>query len=112
MPAWYELTANDKGQTSFVLKAANGEVVLRSETYESKASAKNGIASVQKNSPLAERYDRLESKNGKFYFNLKAGNHQIVGTSQMYATEKSRDDGIASVTKNGGTATVKDLTAE
>ena len=39
MPGWYELTSNDKGQYSFVLKAANGETVLRSEQYESKASA-------------------------------------------------------------------------
>ncbi|WP_354670459.1 YegP family protein, partial [Acinetobacter pittii] len=26
-----------------------------------------------------------------FYFNLKAANHQIIGTSQFYASEASRD---------------------
>lgn len=107
MPGWYELTSNDKGQYSFVLKAANGETVLRSEQYESKASAENGIASVQKNSPADERYDRKVASDGRFYFNLKAGNHQVIGTSQMYKTEDSRNNGISSVKTNGSTTAVK-----
>ena len=52
MSGWYELSSNDKGQHFFVLKAGNAETILRSEQYESKAAAENGIASVQKNSPL------------------------------------------------------------
>lgn len=112
MAACFELTANDKGQTSFVLKATNGEIILRSETYQSKASAKNGVASVQKNSSHEGRFEKKVSKNGKWFFNLKAANHQVIGTSQMYQSEKSRDAGIASVMKNGGTTVVKDLTAE
>ena len=52
MAGWYELKMNDKGQYSFVLKAGNGEVILRSEQYKSKESAMKGIASVQKNSLL------------------------------------------------------------
>ena len=39
MAGWYELTKSDKGRFSFVLKAGNNEVVLRSEQYESKAAA-------------------------------------------------------------------------
>ena len=46
----FELKKNEKsGQFHFVLKAANGQVILSSEMYNSKAAAKNGIASVQKN---------------------------------------------------------------
>ena len=84
MAGSYVLSKNDKGQYSFVLKAANGETILRSETYESKAAAENGIASVQKNSPMDERYQRKESSNGKPFFNLLAANHQVIGTSQLY----------------------------
>lgn len=40
---------------------------------------------MQTNSPLAERYDKKTATNGKEYFNLKAGNHQVIGTSQLYA---------------------------
>ncbi len=111
MAGWYELTKSAKGQFSFVLKAGNAEVILRSEQYEAKASATNGIASVQKNSPDDARYARETAKDGRTYFNLKAGNNQIIGTSQMYKDESGRDNGIKSVKTNGPTTTVKDLTA-
>ncbi len=108
MAGWYELSKNDKNQFHFTLKAGNSEVILRSETYETKAAAESGIASVQKNSPLDERYDAKDAANGKFYFNLKAGNHQVIGTSQMYTTSAARDKGIESVKTNGSTTSIKE----
>ena len=107
MSGWYELRKNEKGQYSFVLKAANSEVILRSEQYESKGSAENGIASVQKNSPADALYERKDSTDGRFYFNLKAANHQVIGTSQMYKSAASRETGISSVKTNGPSTTVK-----
>ncbi len=111
MAGWYELSKTEKGQFTFVLKAGNAEVILRSEQYDAKASASNGIASVQKNSSDAARFSKETAKNGSFYFNLKAGNHQIIGTSQMYKTEDGRDNGIKSCQTNGPTTTIKDSTA-
>ncbi len=109
MPAgWFELSKAKNGQFHFSLKAGNSEIILTSEMYDTLASAKNGIASVQKNSPLAERYECKTATNGKFYFVLKAGNHQIIGNSQMYPDEKGRDNGIASVKTNGPTETIKE----
>lgn len=110
MSGWFDLSKSSDGQYKFVLKAGNSEVILTSELYTTRSSADNGIASVRTNSPLDERYDRKVAANGKFYFNLKAGNHQVIGTSQMYASEASREKGIASVKTNGGTETVKDNT--
>jgi hypothetical protein len=107
MTGWYELKDNDKGQTHFALKAGNGEVILRSEQYETRAAAENGIASVQKNSPLDERYERKVASNGSPFFNLKAANHQVIGSSQLYASEAARDHGIASVKANGPTTVIK-----
>jgi len=109
MAAWFEISSSSDGQFRFVLKAGNGEPILTSETYKSKASAENGIASVQTNSPLEERYERKTAKNGQPHFNLKAANHQVIGSSQLYASDSSREGGIASVQKNGATLTVKDL---
>lgn len=112
MAGWYELTKNAKGQFSFVLKAGNAETILRSEQYESRGAAENGIASVRKNSPLDERYERKDASDGRTFFNLKAGNHQVIGTSQMYSSPSGRDNGIESVKKNGPSTTIKDRTAE
>jgi hypothetical protein len=108
MAAWYEVSTNDKSQFSFVLKAANGEVILRSQQYASKTSAMAGITSVQANSPLDSRYERLVAADGRDYFNLKAANAQVIGTSQMYASAANRNAGIESVKTNGATADVRD----
>lgn len=97
------------GDFQFNLKANNGEVILTSEGYSTKANCKNGIESVQTNSPFDSRYDRMSSTNGKYYFNLKSPNGQIIGTSQMYASESGRDTGIASVKSNGSTNVIEDL---
>lgn len=110
MAGWYELSKSSDGQFRFVLKAGNSETILTSELYQAKASAENGIASVQTNSGNNDRYEKKTAANGKFMFNLKAANHQVIGTSQMYASEDGRDNGIASVKTNGSSKTIKDMT--
>jgi len=97
---------NDEFQ--FVLKAGNGQVILTSEGYSSKSACENGIESVRKNSQDDNRFEKLEAKNGKFYFNLKATNGQIVGNSEMYESASARDNGIESVKKNTPDADVKE----
>ena len=94
------------GQFYFNLKAGNGEVILSSEMYTTKAARDNGIESVRKNAPLDQRYEKKEAKNGKFHFNLKASNGQVVGSSEMYASTAGRDNGIESVKKNAPDASV------
>lgn len=112
MAGWFELRTSKDGQFRFLLKAGNAEIILTSETYSSRSAAENGIASVQKNAALDERYERKEASNGKAFFNLKAGNHQIIGTSQMYKSVRSRNKGIQSVKRNGVSTVIKDKTAE
>lgn len=110
MAGWYELHTSSDGQFRFVLKAGNAETILTSELYVTIDSAKNGIASVQANSADASRYEKKESSDGKPYFTLKAANHQVIGSSQMYSSATARDVGIASVQANGQTPTVNDHT--
>ena len=49
----FELYLDKGDEFRFRLKASNGETICHSEGYKSKASAKNGIASVGKNAPDA-----------------------------------------------------------
>ena len=107
----FELYKDKRGEFRFRLKASNGQTILASEGYKTKASATNGIESVRKNAPRDARFERKETKNGQFRFNLKATNGQVIGTSESYKAEKSRDNGIASVTKNAPGAKVDDQTA-
>lgn len=110
MAGWFDLNKSTNGKFYFNLKSGNGQTILTSEMYEAKGSAENGIASVQSNCPTDARYEKKTSTGGKFMFNLKAANHQVIGTSEMYESAASRDAGIESVKTNGTTKTVKDNT--
>ena len=90
----------------FDLKAGNGQVILTSEVYTTKAACENGVESVKKNAPDDSKYERKVSTNGKPMFNLKAGNGQIIGTSELYESEAARDNGVESVKKNAPDAEV------
>ena len=108
MAAKFELKKAKDGEFMFNLKAGNGEVILTSELYKAKRSALNGIASVKKNASDDARYGRKVANNGQHYFVLKAGNHEVIGRSEMYPHPQSMEKGIASVKKNApGAPTVE-----
>jgi uncharacterized protein YegP (UPF0339 family) len=111
MAGKFEIEMAKDGKFYFHLRAGNGQIILASQRYDAKSSAENGIESVKKNAPDDSRYERKVEKNGKFMFDLKAANHQVIGTSQGYTTTEARDHGIASVKENAPRAPVHDETA-
>lgn len=108
--AKFVITKRTSGAFHFNLKAGNGQSILSSEGYTTRSSCESGIESVKKNSQLETRFERKTSSNGKPYFNLKASNGQIIGSSEMYESEASRDQGINSVMKNAKDAVIDDQT--
>ncbi len=99
----------------FDLKAGNGETIATSEVYTTEDACRNGIASVQKNAPVAavedqtvegyaaEKHPKFEvyaDKAGEFRFRLKATNGQVIATSEGYKAKASCLNGVESVKKN------------
>lgn len=109
MAGKYHLTGSGES-FRFNLKAGNGEIILTSESYKAKASAKNGIESCKVNSPIDERYERKTASNGQPYFVLKAANGEPLGHSETYSSTSAMETGIASVKANGPTAEIVDDT--
>ena len=109
MAGKFELYSDKAGEFRFRLKAGNGEIILSSEGYKKRASAMNGIESVKKNAANEARYEKKEGSSGKFSFNLKAANGQVIGTSQSYKSESGRDNGVESVKKNAPGAPVAEV---
>ena len=108
----------------FDLKAGNGEVIATSEVYSSEAGCRNGVASVQKNAPVAnvenqtvegyevQRHPKFEvytDKAGEFRFRLKATNGQVIATSEGYKALASCLNGIESVKKNAVDAQIVEV---
>jgi uncharacterized protein YegP (UPF0339 family) len=97
-------------QFMFNLKAGNNEVILTSERYTAKASALKGIAAVRENAGAEGRYECRVASSGEPYFVLKAGNHEVLGTSELYSSASARDVGIAAVRAHAPAAALDDVT--
>jgi len=110
MAGKFEIYKDKAGEFRFRLKASNGEIVLSSEGYKSRKSCDNGVASVQKNSAIPERFEMKSTAGGKFRFSLKASNGQVVGTSENYSSESACKAGTQSVAKAAAGARIVDLT--
>ncbi len=108
----FEIYKDKGGEFRFRLKAGNGEAILASEGYTQKSACENGVASVAKNSQDEARFEFKEAKNGKWHFNLKATNGQVIGTSQMYANESGAKNGMKAVAKNAKAGKINDATVE
>lgn len=90
----FETFVGKNNEHYFRLINEEGKVLLSSEGYVKKDSLLNGIDSVKKNAASSDKYELKTAQNGKHYFNLKAGNGQIVGTSGMWDTPDERDTWI------------------
>jgi uncharacterized protein YegP (UPF0339 family) len=109
MKTTFEIKRSADGRFMFNLKAANDQVILTSQIYETKENAEQGIASVKQNAPLDERYEEKVGTDGAPYFVLHAGNHLVIGRSEMYSSREAMHKGIASVKKNAAAAETVDL---
>ena len=113
-------------KTGFVfnLKATNGQVIATSEVYNTEESCNKGIASVQKNAPVAavedqtvegfatEKHPKFEvytDKAGEFRFRLKATNGQIIAVSEGYKAKDSCLNGVESVKRNAPDAEIEKI---
>jgi uncharacterized protein YegP (UPF0339 family) len=112
MSGKYTLHPAGDAQFHWDLKAGNALTILSSQLYAAKDGAEKGIESCRNNSADEGRYTRLTSEGSQPYFVLKSGNGEIIGTSQMYASESARDLGIASCKVNGPTASIQDDSAK
>ena len=105
----------------FDLKATNGQVILTSEVYTTKAACRNGVESIMKNAPVANvedqtvegfetvthpKFEMYQDKAGEFRFRLKARNGEIIGVSEGYTSKANCVNGVESVKKNAAEAEI------
>ena len=105
----------------FDLKATNGQVILTSEVYTTKAACQNGVQSIMKKAPAANvedqtvegfetmshpKFEMYQDKAGEYRFRLKARNGEIIGVSEGYTTKANCVNGVESVKKNAADAEI------
>lgn len=102
-------------KTGFVfrLAAGNGETIGAGEVYTTFSACKNGVESVRKNAEIAAledqtaggeakcpKFELYTDKAEEFRFRLKAGNGEIILSSEGYKSKSGCENGVASVRRN------------
>lgn len=109
MSGKFEIFKSEKNhQFYFRLKARNGQIILQSEGYSTKANCLAGIESVKKYANDDKAYHKHD-----YHFDLKSTkNGRIIGSSEKYNSISAINNGIDSVKKNAPTAHIEDLSAK
>ncbi len=118
----FKIVAAKDGQTR-VQFVYNSEIIVWSESYKSKASAKNCIASIKKNAPEAAvvdlsgdakgtgyRFEIVAGKTKGFFVRFVARNGETMVISESYTAKPSAQKAIESVKKNAPGAEIVDET--
>lgn len=109
--AKFEIKKSINGTFFFHFIATGHEnISLKSEQYQSKSNCENGINSVKVNATDDRCYEKLTARDGRYYFNLKAANGEIIGTSPMFSGIADRDSNIILLKTQAPKASVADLT--
>lgn len=120
MPHTFKITSAKGGQ--FAAKFVyNSEIMLWSENYAGKPSAKNCIDSLKKNAPGAPvvdltkgetgkgyRFEIVASKDGQTFVRFIAANNEPMVRSETYKSKSSAKNCIESLKKRAAEAAVVD----
>jgi uncharacterized protein YegP (UPF0339 family) len=79
----------------FNLRAANGEIVMQSQSYGAQSSAVGGVSSVQTNGKIASRYELRDTGNGQWYFVLKASNGAVIARGETYVSKSNAQRAVS-----------------
>lgn len=95
----FEVFKGSNEEHYFRLVDTKNNVILSGEGYKQKENMLNGIESIKKNLPLTTGVEKKESNDGKFFFNVKSTNGQVVGTSMGFDSAVTRDKWIGEIEK-------------
>lgn len=87
------------------LKASNGEIMLRTESYTTLSGIKSGIDTLKKNIEL-ENYAISLDKNGNFVFKIFSTAKRLLCVGEGYSTREQCEKAFASVRRFSKTATI------
>ena len=99
----------------------NSEIMVWSESYKAKSSARNCIDSIKRNAPGAPivdltkdesgsgyRFEIAGSKNGEFFTRFVASNGETMVRSETYTDKRNAINCAESIAKNAPDAPVED----
>ena len=104
---WVIKSRIEDGKTwySAVLKASNGVVILKTESYASSAGIQSGINTIKKNI-AANNFEIKEDKNGNWNFKLYNARKMLLCVGEGYASRVKCENAVNSVRRFSKHSTV------
>jgi len=94
-PATFQIFKGLDSKYYFHVRASNGEILVQSEGYSTRAASVTGSQSVGTNATEEARYQIRDGRSGQFYFVLRAANNKVIAWSELYSSrsnaERARD---------------------
>jgi len=109
----YDVKQAKNGDWYFNVLATNGKIIGTSQLYSTKSNATRGTSTVRglvrliahpvshRLAPARERFETFTGEDGDVYFHLRAGNGEIVLSSEGYTRKANALNGISAVEENG-----------
>lgn len=104
----FKIQQTKTGKFAFRLVAANGQIILSSEPFDTKAAALAATRAVSEIALAEDNFERRSNNVGEYYFVLKMPNGRVLGRSDAYASQAAREAGIWSVKKNSNPSSTTD----
>ena len=101
----FEIVKTEQGKYYYVLKASNGQQILKGYQFGTEGKARDAIVRVRQQAVDDANFDQRH-ENEQFYFFLKDAEGKAIGRSENYTTEAAMKRGIESVKKTAPEAAV------
>ncbi len=100
----------DQGFFKYILKASNGEILIESKPYTTKASVIGAIDSMKRNLNTG-KYNISKDKNDLFQFTLTGNNNRPLAQSANYKTKTNAENALESFKRFAASSPVVEVEA-
>ncbi len=97
-----EIETTSDNKFMFNIKSTSGSILMKSIRFASKNLLNNVINEVISIKDNRSTYERKTNFDGKFLFNVKNGNGELIGQSELYSSEAGMENGIKNLKKSIG----------
>lgn len=89
-----EIKKHNEGTYRFSVNTATGNIILESVDFPNIKDIRKSVAELQESFNESNVFERKTDNSGKFLFQLKNKEGQLIGNSQLYSSEAGMENGI------------------
>lgn len=104
------IMSGEEGKFTFLFKGPNHEILLTSEHFEIRQSCVSAVVACKLHAQVERNFQKLKTRSGKYFFNLRTVSKEIIATSPEYDTLGHRELAIQTIKTYANDAELIDRT--